>query len=796
MHIKSLAFLRCLILILSIPLVSKSQTFTPVSVTGFNQDVIAESGTSSLTTTTTALDAVPASNHVMYSAAFRTANGFGGGGIPDNGTIVNGTSTYQLANYNGNNALLLPRSQSGTLTLVTPAQFSALRVLCFSTEGPSLVSAVINFSNGTTTAVPSFTLNDWFNSTTNLVLSGFGRCTRATPTGAASDYPTNPRFYYADIPISCADRQKNVQSITINNITTAGTNAPFPDAVFFALSGTGFSQTITPAITNATCSNNGSVTLTITGSTSPYTVVWNTTPVQNGPTASNLPPGTYQATITDAQSCSVVFPVTITQQNTLTLTGNTNSSVCAGSSFNTTTTSNATTFAWTANTAPAVAGISNTAIANPVLTPTQTTTYTLTASTGSCTLTNSFTITVNPLPTVVPAITNATCSTNGSVTLTLSGATSPYTVVWNTSPVQNGVTATNLPPGTYQATVADANSCSVVFPVTITQVNNLTLTGNTNTAVCAGSSFNTTTTTNATTFAWTANTAPAVAGISNTAIANPVLTPAQTTTYTLTATSGSCMLTNSFTITVNPLPTISNRGPLNICTGTAGAGPALTSNGTSFHWSPTAGVSDPTVLNPVLNPTATTPYTVTATLGGCSASTSFTAVVSSVTANAGNPVTILQGGSTTLSGSGSIGTYQWTPSTGLSDPTILTPVATPQTTTPYTLTVTTAAGCVATSTVTVTVLPQCIIPFKAFTPNGDGFHDKWVLTQGSCTKNIRVLVYNRYGSKVYESQNYNNDWDGTYKGKPLPDATYYYVVTFTMITGEVRIMKGDVAIIR
>jgi gliding motility-associated-like protein len=639
MYKSSLAFLCGLALIACLPLLSAAQTFTPVPVSGFNQDVVAESGTSALTTTTVALDAVPASNHVMYTVAFRTSAGFDGGGVPNNGTIVNGSSTYQLADYASNNALLLPRSQSGTLTLVTPAKFIALRLLCFSTEGPSLVSGTINFSDGTTTAIPSFTLSDWFG-TTNVVLSGFGRCQRTTPAAGADAYPTNPNMYFTNIALSCADRQKNVQSITLNNITTAGSNAPFPDAVFFALSGTAFSETITPAITNATCSSTGSVTLTITGSTG------------------------------------------------------------------------------------------------------------------------------------------------------------PYGVTWNTNPVQNGFTATNLAPGTYQATINDEGGCPVVFPVTITQTNSLTLTGNTNTSICAGSQFNTTTTSNATTFAWTANTSAAIAGISNTAIANPVLTPTQTTTYTLTASTGSCSLTNSFTITVNPLPTISTRGALNICTGGQGASPELTSTGTTFLWSPTTGVSDPSQLNPVLNPTATTPYTVTATLAGCTATSTFTAVVSSSTANAGNPVTIVLGASTTLAGSGSTGTYQWSPSTGLSDPSVLTPVATPTVTTPYTLTITTAAGCVATSSVTVTVLAECIIPFRAFTPNGDGFHDKWVITQGSCTKNVSAVVYNRYGSKVFESKNYNNDWDGTYKGKPLPDATYYYVVTITMQTGDVQILKGDVSIIR
>lgn len=72
----------CLILI---PVIGFAQPIVPVTLTGYNHDVIAETGTSSLTTTTSALDGVTVSNKVMYTLAFRTANGFTGGGIPNNG---------------------------------------------------------------------------------------------------------------------------------------------------------------------------------------------------------------------------------------------------------------------------------------------------------------------------------------------------------------------------------------------------------------------------------------------------------------------------------------------------------------------------------------------------------------------------------------------------------------------------------------------------------------------------------------------------------------------------------------
>ncbi len=64
------------------------------------------------------------------------------------------------------------------------------------------------------------------------------------------------------------------------------------------------------------------------------------------------------------------------------------------------------------------------------------------------------------------------------------------------------------------------------------------------------------------------------------------------------------------------------------------------------------------------------------------------------------------------------------------------------------------------------------------------------------TKVVTAQVYNRYGTKVYESNNYVNDWDGTYNGKPLPDATYYYVLNFNLINGCGLTLKGDVTILR
>ncbi len=66
------------------------------------------------------------------------------------------------------------------------------------------------------------------------------------------------------------------------------------------------------------------------------------------------------------------------------------------------------------------------------------------------------------------------------------------------------------------------------------------------------------------------------------------------------------------------------------------------------------------------------------------------------------------------------------------------------------------------------------MPF--FTPNGDGYNDKWVVNNKEIVTPFSLRIYNRAGSLVYSSENYNNDWKGEYNGNPLPQGTYYYVI--------------------
>ncbi len=79
-----------------------------------------------------------------------------------------------------------------------------------------------------------------------------------------------------------------------------------------------------------------------------------------------------------------------------------------------------------------------------------------------------------------------------------------------------------------------------------------------------------------------------------------------------------------------------------------------------------------------------------------------------------------------------------------------------------------------------------------FTPNNDGYNDYWVIKDLARISPARVAVYTRAGAQVYQSNDYDNKWNGYYQGNPLPEGTYYYVIEGK----DGQIFKGPLSIIR
>ena len=76
---------------------------------------------------------------------------------------------------------------------------------------------------------------------------------------------------------------------------------------------------------------------------------------------------------------------------------------------------------------------------------------------------------------------------------------------------------------------------------------------------------------------------------------------------------------------------------------------------------------------------------------------------------------------------------------------------------------------------------DCFVP-NLITPNGDGENESFFIPCIEAFPGSRLTIYNRYGNKIYHTEDYQNDWEGTYRGKPLPDGTYFYQLTFNDAT--------------
>ncbi|MGZ3995761.1 MAG: T9SS type B sorting domain-containing protein [Mucilaginibacter sp.] len=219
--------------------------------------------------------------------------------------------------------------------------------------------------------------------------------------------------------------------------------------------------------------------------------------------------------------------------------------------------------------------------------------------------------------------------------------------------------------------------------------------------------------------------------------------------------------------------------------------------GLYYKWTPSTGLDHDDIPNPVATPLQTTTYSVKVSNDGCYDDTkSVTITVNSTpTANAGNEKKIFVGQSTRLNGSvtgDEITNIYWTPATGLDDPASLTPLANPADDITYTLHVVSQNCGTATSEVIVKVYKQIIIP-NTFTPNNDGINDLWNIDALAAFPECLMQIYNRSGQKVFQSTGYPKSWDATYKGSPLPEGTYYYVIDLKNNTPKI---SGWVLIVR
>jgi gliding motility-associated-like protein len=139
--------------------------------------------------------------------------------------------------------------------------------------------------------------------------------------------------------------------------------------------------------------------------------------------------------------------------------------------------------------------------------------------------------------------------------------------------------------------------------------------------------------------------------------------------------------------------------------------------------------------------------------------------------------------------------YIWA-APGISSNSPLSFIVNPTTATTYVLQVTSPANCIAVREVTVNVFAQLRLP-NAFTPNnGDTLNNVFRVPPGMYINLTDFSIYDRWGLKVFETNDIHQGWDGTYRGTDQPIGGYVYVIKGYDIRGKAVLYKGSISLIR
>jgi gliding motility-associated-like protein len=166
---------------------------------------------------------------------------------------------------------------------------------------------------------------------------------------------------------------------------------------------------------------------------------------------------------------------------------------------------------------------------------------------------------------------------------------------------------------------------------------------------------------------------------------------------------------------------------------------------------------------------------------------------------AGPDVSIAEGQSITFSptiGALSGSTIDWTPDTHLSCTACADPVANPNATTRYTITVTDSVGCKLSDSLLVNVVSAGLLIPTAFSPDGNGVNDVFHVLNKNLVK-VDFAVFDRWDVKVFETTDWTIGWDGTYKGMKQELGVYVWECSYQLIgETEVKTAKGNVTLLR
>ena len=385
----------------------------------------------------------------------------------------------------------------------------------------------------------------------------------------------------------------------------------------------------------------------------------------------------------------------------------------------------------------------------------------------------------------------------GTATVVASGGAGGFSYQWDDVSNQTTATATAIGAGIYEVVVTDADGCSASGSVTVNSLNGPTVTITDFQHVSCFGGTDGSATADATggtpgyTFAWTPSGG-----------SDAVASDLGAGTYQVTVTDeAGCTAVEQIVINEPDELTLSGASQDALCGNFDGQIDLTVEGGTgvyTYNWTPDELTGN---SNSDLGPGDYSVVVVDE--NGCEVNGIFT-----VGLNGNIPIDVIpdvvtiEAGETVdldvIVGGGVINeTYSWTPSDGLSCNDCPNPIASPDQTTTYVVTVTTDDGCISTDSTIIVVDQPCTELFvpTIFSPNGDGINDV-LCVYGSCVVSLQFDIYNRWGERVFSTQDQSECWDGTYKGKMMNTATFAYKLKVTLIDGQEIEDAGNINLVR
>ncbi len=518
---------------------------------------------------------------------------------------------------------------------------------------------------------------------------------------------------------------------------------------------------------------NGFISIKPAGGTSPYAYEWNNGTWQNN--LSNLKSGSYTCNVTDAKGCRKVETVALTQPaSPVSLSISVANHVsCFGGN------DGAINLSASSGTPPYQFAWSNGAVSQNIQ-QLGYGTYTVTVTDAhQCAQTVSANITQPASPLSVTSevknITGCGNESNGEIDITALSGTAPYKYLWSNQSTSEDLK--NIPAGNYSVMVTDASGCTIIHT---SEVKSLTAPVSINASLTQPD---------------------CLKNISGNVILNPSggippytyqwsngmlaqnLLNLEKGIYAVTVMdAGGCSAAQQFEIKDSVVFNAHANGPLQICTGelvkliadTVYDGKyqwyyddeELTGSVQRIYFAPKEGFYKVKVKN---------------SCGSFQSDKLFVKLYRNADISVSPNVILCPGESTRLNAAGGM-SYNWHPAEYLDHADIPDPLASPKQTTLYRVEVLDDNNCRTTGEVLVTVLCDSLNIPSGFSPNNDGINDYFVIEGLENYTWVKIWIYNRWGTLVYKSTDYDNRWEGkanvgtTIKNETLPNGTYYYVL--------------------